>query len=98
MPGEAEESLRSDADREPLPSGMSAPDLLPLVYAQLHAAARRLMTGERASHTLQPTALVGEAYARLAHSLRAQWSGTREFYFAAARAMQQILIEHARKR
>ena len=68
------------------------------MYAQLHAAARRLMDGERANHTLQPTALVGEAYARLAKELPAEWAGPREFYWAAAQAMRRILIDHARKR
>ena len=78
--------------------GASARELLPLVYAQLHGAARRLMNGERASHTLQPTALVSEAYARLAKDLSAAWPGPREFYLAAAEAMRRILVDHARGR
>ena len=76
----------------------SARELFPLLYAQLHAAARRMMSGERANHTLQPTALVSEAYARLAKDLAAEWPGPREFYLAAAEAMRRILIEHARTR
>ncbi len=88
------ESVRA----EPPPAAGAARELLPLVYAQMHAAARRLMSGERANHTLQPTALVSEAYARLAKDLAADWPGPREFYLAAAEAMRRILIEHARKR
>ena len=76
----------------------SARELLPLVYAQLHAAARRLMAGERANHTLQPTALVHEVYSRLARDLAADWPGPREFYLAAAQGMRRILIDHARHR
>jgi RNA polymerase sigma factor (TIGR02999 family) len=56
------------------------------------------MAGERAGHTLQPTALVHEAYARLAKEMGARWPGPREFYLAAAEAMRRILIEHARRR
>ena len=89
-PGATGEELR--------PGAGAARELLPLVYAQLHAAARRMMNGERANHTLQPTALVSEAYARLAKDLAADWPGPREFYLAAAEAMRRILIEHARKR
>lgn len=96
------EARRQDADQAHEPSldgGLyQARDLLPLVYAQLHDAARRLMAGERPSHTLQPTALVHEAYARLSKDLESRWAGPREFYLAAAQAMRRILIEHARKR
>jgi RNA polymerase sigma-70 factor (ECF subfamily) len=77
---------------------MSARELLPLVYVQLHDAARRLMAGERRAHTLQPTALVSEAYARLSRDLGVHWSDTGQFYLAAAQAMRRILIEHARGR
>lgn len=72
-------------------------DLLPLVYAQLHAAARRLMSEERPGHTLQATALVHEAYARLAQAGVA-WSSPGAYYRAAALAMRRILIDHARER
>src|SRR5262245_28247406 len=56
------------------------------------------MSGERKNHTLQTTALVNEAYARLAKDLAARWPGPREFYLAAAKAMRRILVDHARKR
>ena len=51
-----------------------------------------------AGHTLQPTALVHEAFVRLVGSADSQWEGRRHFFFAAARAMQDILVEHARKK
>jgi RNA polymerase sigma factor (TIGR02999 family) len=74
------------------------PDLVPLVYRQLHALAQQLMAQERADHTLAPTALVHEAYARLAHDLERRWNGPGQFYMAAAESMRRILIDHARKR
>lgn len=80
------------------PGGMCAPDLLPLVYADLRAAARRLMSAERRDHTLQPTALVSEAYLRLSQGGPPAWASPREFFLAAALAMRRILVEHARKR
>lgn len=72
--------------------------LFDLVYEQLHEIARSRMAGERAGHTLQPTALVNEAYLRLLGSAAAAWSGRGDFFRAAARAMRQILIDHARAR
>lgn len=56
------------------------------------------MAGERRGHTLQPTALVSEAYARLSRDPNLHWPGERPFYLAAAQAMRRILIEHARRR
>ncbi|MHC5022446.1 MAG: ECF-type sigma factor [Planctomycetota bacterium] len=76
----------------------SADDLLPLVYAQLRAIAQRRMGRERADHTLQATALVHEAYARLVGGGDPGWAGRGHFYVAAGEAMRRILIEHARGR
>lgn len=76
----------------------TAPDLFPLVYEQLRLLARALMSGERPGHTLQPTALVSEAYLRLANSASDPVATPGEYYRAAAEAMRRILIEHARKR
>lgn len=67
------------------------------LYAQLRAIAQQQMNHERNDHTLQATALVHEAYMRLAKAGIA-WSGLGAFYHAAAEAMRRILIEHARKR
>ena len=78
----------------------SADDLLPLLYEQLRAIAQQRMAGERANHTLQATALVNEAYVRLAGTSGREvaWANRAHFYAAAAEAMRRILIEHARAR
>jgi RNA polymerase sigma factor (TIGR02999 family) len=79
----------------------AASALLPLVYEQLRAIARQRMAGERQggrAHTLQATALVHEAYARLvgSPSNEPKWDSKAHFFVAAAEAMRRILIEHAR--
>ena len=76
----------------------AAEALLPLVYEQLRAIAQRNMQGERAEHTLQATALVHEAYLRLTGDDDIAWENRAHFFGAAARAMQRILVEHARAR
>lgn len=73
-------------------------NLPPLVYAELRRIAGRLMTGERPGHTLQATALVNEAYLRLADSLETAPEARRKLYAMAARSMRQILVDHARAR
>lgn len=73
-------------------------DLLPLVYNQLRAIAQRQMNNEQPGHTLQATALVHEAYARLIGDERLVRGDQRRFFACAAEAMQRILIEHARSR
>ncbi len=78
-------------------SANAARDLLPLVYRSLHDLAERKMRGERAGHTLQATALVHEAYARLVGEQDIAWDSRAHFYGAAAEAMRRILIEHARR-
>jgi RNA polymerase sigma factor (TIGR02999 family) len=70
--------------------------LFPLVYAELRRQARRYMRGERAGHTLQPTALAHEAYLRLAGRERA-WADRAHFFAVAARVMRQVLVDHARR-
>lgn len=74
----------------------AAAALLPIVYAQLRAGAQRLLAGESPGHTLQATALVHEAYARLAGPRELPWAGRAHYYAAAAQAMRRILIDHAR--
>lgn len=78
----------------------AAADLLPLVYGELRKLAAAKMAGERSDHTLQPTALVHEAWIRLtgADGDRIEWNGRRHFFGAAAEAMRRILIDHARRR
>jgi len=73
-------------------------NLLPLVYEQLRAIARQRMAGERPGHSLEATALVHEAYARLVGVHDVAWANRGHFFFAAAEAMRRILIEHARAR
>lgn len=70
--------------------------LTPLVYRDLRRIAERLMRSERTGHTLQPTALVNEAYLKLAGQAKAQWQNRTHFFAVAAHAMRQILVDHAR--
>lgn len=70
--------------------------LTPLVYRDLRRVAARLLRGERSGHTLQPTALVNEAYLKLAGQAKIQWQNRTHFFAVAARAMRQILVDHAR--
>lgn len=72
--------------------------LLPLVYDQLHEIAERKMRSERGDHTLQPTALVHEAFLRLVDQQRVQWQGRAHFCAVAANMMRRILVDHARRR
>ena len=71
-------------------------ELLPLVYDELRRLARAHMGHERANHTLQPTALVHEAYLRLVGDTGARWDSRGHFFAAAAEAMRRILINRAR--
>jgi RNA polymerase sigma factor (TIGR02999 family) len=72
-------------------------DLLPLIYDELRQLAAARMAGERPDHTLQATALVHEAYMRLVDPSDVQgWDSRGHFFAAAAKAMQRILLEHAR--
>ena len=75
----------------------AAAELLPLVYEHLRVLARQRMMHEPIDHTLQPTALVHEAYLRLVGSTDLKWDSRGHFFGAAARAMRQILVERARR-
>ncbi len=81
---------------EALSADERAAQLFPLVYKQLRAAAQMRMASERPDHTLQATALVNEAYIKLTGDRRIPWKNRAHFYFAAAEAMRQILLDHAR--
>src|SRR5512143_598779 len=72
--------------------------IFPLVYQQLRQAAEAALRSERPGHTLQPTALVHEAYLKLVGSGRIPARDRSHFLSIAARAMRQILVDHARKR
>ena len=76
----------------------AAEELLPLVYEELRRLASARMRHETVEHTLQPTALVHEAYLRLVGSPCEGWQSRGHFFAAAAEAMRRILIDHARER
>ena len=83
---------------EPPDTVLPAAELLPAVYAELRRLAGALTAGLRPGQTLQPTALVHEAYLRLVRNRDPGWEGRRHFFGAAARAMREILIEQARRK
>jgi RNA polymerase sigma factor (TIGR02999 family) len=70
--------------------------LTPLIYEELRRIAHRHMGGQRPDHTLQTTALVNEAYLRLADQTNPRWQNRAHFFAVAARAMRQILVSYAR--
>lgn len=76
---------------------VAASALIPQVYDALRILARRQMAREPAGHTLQPTALVNEAFLRLVGDQDPGWNGRKHFFGAAAQAMRRILIERARR-
>jgi RNA polymerase sigma factor (TIGR02999 family) len=73
-------------------------ELLPIVYQELRLLARHHLRSERDAGTLQPTALVHEAYLRLVDQSRMQWSGRAHFFGAAAQVMRRVLVDRARER
>jgi len=73
-------------------------DLTPLVYKELRQLAAGYLRKERQGHTLQPTALVHEAYLRLVGQKNPDWESRSHFFGVAARLMRQILVDHARRR
>jgi len=78
--------------------GKAAEELLPLVYEELRRLAAAKMAQEQPGHTLQPTALVHEAWLRLAGGSQSHWNSRGHFFSAAAEAMRRILIEAARRK
>ena len=76
----------------------SAECLLPLVYEELRKLAAHKMANEAAGHTLQPTALVHEAWLKLVGDEGRQWNGRAHFFGAAAEAIRRVLIDHARRK
>ena len=71
-------------------------ELTPLVYQELRCLAHHFMEGQRPDHTLQTTALVNEAYLRLADQTNPSWQNRAHFFAVAARAMRQIVVDYAR--
>lgn len=77
----------------------AAEELLPLVYEELRRLAVRIMSGQRADHTLQPTALLHEAYLKLVDkSAQSSFESRAHFLGVAAKAMRNVLVDHARRR
>src|SRR5437016_1285023 len=76
--------------------GSALAELTPLVYEELRRLAHHYMGGQRPDHTLQTTALVNEAYLRLADQTNPNWQSRAHFFAVAARAMRQILVSYAR--
>jgi RNA polymerase sigma factor (TIGR02999 family) len=72
-------------------------ELLPLVYAELRRIAAAQLRSERPGHTLEPTALVHEAYLRLVDQRRVDWRNRAHFFGAASQVMRRILVDHARR-
>ena len=99
MPGDSpnEDVTRLLRSPDP-PTPADRDELLRLVYEQLRRIAQQRMAEERGDHTLQATALVHEAWLRLAGARDVEWRGRAHFFAAAAEAMRRILVEHARKR
>jgi RNA polymerase sigma factor (TIGR02999 family) len=73
-------------------------ELIPLVYEELHRLAQRRLGRERLGHTLQPTALVHEAYLRLIDQKNVRWQNRAHFFAVAAQLMRRILVDYARRR
>jgi RNA polymerase sigma factor (TIGR02999 family) len=79
-------------------NAQSGEDVVPLVDAELRRIARIRLSAERNGHTLQPTALVNEAWLRLMQQHGAHWQNRAQFFAIAAQAMRRILVDHARRR
>jgi RNA polymerase sigma factor (TIGR02999 family) len=85
-------------NRVQLGDGRAAEELLPLVYDELRRLATTKLAGEAAGQTLQPTALVHEAWLKIAGADERTWNGRTHFFSAAAEAMRRILVDRARRR
>ncbi len=98
MSSSASEAITRVLRDATLGGGEAVERLVPLVYDELRALAERALAGERAGHTLQPTALVHEAFMKLVGEHDRQWQNRTHFFCAAATAMRRILINHAHAR
>lgn len=84
-------------DLPEIAAGVAPEDLIGSIYDELRSIAASYLRQERANHTLQPTALVHEAYARLVDQTRLPWTDAAHFRAITARVMRQVLVDHARK-
>lgn len=92
--GELTELLRQLSDKQ----GEPDPRLLTFLYTELKQIAAGLLRGERPHHTLQPTALVNEAFMKLLKQDQISWQNRTHFFATAARVMRQVLVDYARAR
>ena len=92
--GQVTHLLRAWSDGDP----QALEHLLPLVEAELRRLARGYMSRERRDHTLQPTALINEAFIRLAGAQSLRWQDRAHFFGISARLMRRVLVDHARAR
>jgi RNA polymerase sigma-70 factor (ECF subfamily) len=92
--GEVTELLHAWADGDTA----ALQQLIPHVHSELHRIAKRYMRSESRSHTLEPTALINEAYIRLVDWKNLQWNDRCHFFAVAAQIMRKVLIDHARAR
>jgi RNA polymerase sigma factor (TIGR02999 family) len=88
------EVLRAASNGDP----RAGAELLPLVYDELRRLAAHRLAGERNEHTLQPTALVHEAWLKISTGAEPDWNGRQHFFAVAAEAMRRILVDRARRR
>ena len=93
-PGEVTQLIQQLRDE----TGTAAERLLPLVYQELRSLAQSCFQDQRPDHTLQPTALVHEAFIRLVGNTEIQWEGRSHFLAVAAKAMRNVLADYARAR
>jgi RNA polymerase sigma factor (TIGR02999 family) len=85
-------------DRMVAGDSAAAADLAPILYDELHALAERMMRGQGAAHTLQPTALIHEAWMKLVGAPERSVESRAQFVALAARAMRSVLVDHARRK
>ena len=96
--GESKEPITQVLEAVGAGDAQAAEKLLPLVYEELRKLAAHKMANEAPGQTLQPTALVHEAWLRLAGATTQSWTGREHFFRAAAEAMRRILVDRARQR
>jgi RNA polymerase sigma factor (TIGR02999 family) len=97
MCGDSSEKTRPDDNRN-APAIPSSEEIFPLVYTELRKIAQSLFVREASGHTLQPTALVHEAYLKLVDQKRADVKSRTHFIAIGAQAMRRLLVDHARRR
>ncbi len=98
MPGDAPESITDLLLKWSGGDATALEQLMPLVYDELRRLAVRYLRREHEQHSLQPTALVNEAYLRLVNQQKVEWQSRAQFYGLAALLMRNILVDHARNR